>query len=222
MGIFYDLSQTSDRKPSGVSWSDAVVKFVQDGWNEDELNRFYHSSTPLFATQIWIPTMLTIAAPKAFHLEKTAPHATWTIHYKGQIVPPEDGTYRFVGFGDDVLVVALDQKLVLVSDFTHLPFGIPEGDPQNGPLKSGVWFDAKKNQPMDLDVLCCDNGDPNGVCASFVLVEEKGKTYQMSNGHPVLPIFQVAPYDTPPLAADDRYRFVFAKTPPGAMWTALQ
>ena len=220
MGIFYDLSQTEDGKPSGVQWSDVILDFVKSGWDEDKLNKFYHASKPLFATQIWIPTMLTIEAPMAFHVEKRAPHATWTIHYKGQIVPPEDGTYRFVGFGDDILVVAINQKLVLASDFTHLDFGIPEGTPQNGPLKSGLWFDAKKSEPMDLDVLCCDNGDPNGVCASFVLIEQKGKTYQMQNGFPVLPVFQVAPFATPDFKPEDRYKFPFSKD--SVIWKALQ
>jgi hypothetical protein len=223
MGIFYDLTQDQDGNPTGINMRNygvVLIDFIKHGWNENEMSGFYRASRPLFTTQIWIPTLPTLAGPKAFGVEKRAPHALWVIHYKGQITPPEDGTYRFVGFGDDVLAVAINQKLVLVSDFTHMNFGIPEGTPAGGPLKAGLWIDCKKAEPMDIDILCCDNGDPRGLCASFILVEEKGKTYEMDNGYPVLPIFQVAPYDTPQLPPGKHNHFKFSPLP--SLWKALQ
>ncbi len=226
MGIFYDLTQTQDGLSSGVNtgnYGKVLVHFVKNGWDEAELNHFYRASRPLFTTQIWIPTMPTLAAPRAFGVEKRAPRAVWVIHYKGVIVPPHDGTYRFVGYGDDVLVVAINQKIVLASCWAQLEFGTPPYEPAGCDcLKAGSWIDCKASEPMDLDVLCCDNGDASGVCADFLLIEQKNKSYDMTNGYPILPIFQLAPYDTPdsPSLHTGQYKVRFSKTP--AVWKALQ
>ena len=222
MGMFYDLTQTQDGKPTGVdtgNYSQVLIDFVTHDWNEAELNRYYRATKPLFTTQIWLPTMPTLAAPRAFGVQKRAPRAVWVIHYKGQVVPPEDGTYRFVGFGDDVLIVAVNEKVVLISNWAYLNFKIHAGTPAGDCLKAGLWFDGQASKPIDLDVLCCDNGDPGGVCAAFVLIEKKGETYAMNNGHPILPIFQLAPYNTPDLPPG-RYRVKFTRTP--ALWKAFQ
>ena len=222
IGMFYDLSQTQDGKSTGIdatNYGPVLVDFIEHGWTEMGLNRYYRATKPLFTTQVWLPTMPTLEAPRAFGVEKRAARAVWVINYKGQVVPPEDGTYRFVGFGDDVLVVAVNRRVVLVSSYAHLNFGVPPATPAGDCLKAGAWFDCKTSAPIDLDILCCDNGDAGGVCADFVLMEEKGKTYQMSDGHPILPIFQVASYDTPDLPPG-RYKAKFSRTP--ALWRAFQ
>jgi hypothetical protein len=222
MGMFYDLTQTQDGKPSGITtenYKQVLVDFIKNGWDEDGLSGYYRATKPLFTTQVWLPSMPTLEGPRAFGVEKKAPHAVWVIHYKGQIAPPEDGTYRFVGFGDDVLIVAINEKVVLSSSYAHLDLGVPPATPAGDCLKAGAWFDCQASKPVDLDILCCDNGDPGGVCASFVLIEEKGKTYQMNGAYPFLPIFQVAPYDTPDLPPG-HYKAKFSHTP--ALWKAFQ
>src|SRR5690606_35696279 len=119
IGIFYDLKQSQDRQEMKVtdpSYVAALDEFVSDGMDESYLNTYFRAGLPLYATQIYIPKMNANEAPKAFRVHDVVKPRYWIIHYKGQISPPEDGTYRFVGIADDILTVAIDRKIVLVGN----------------------------------------------------------------------------------------------------------
>lgn len=209
MGMFYDFKQTQDHKPTSADYPKTIVQFINNGWDESVLSRFYRSTKPIYATQIWIPSISANEGPKAFGVDKYVKPSQWIIHYKGQVAPPRDGTYRFVGWADDQLVVSVNGKIALVSNHPGVPLpGLSEGEgePYRNPLRSGHWLDLKANEPVDLDVLVGER--PGGGFTALLMVEEKGKTYEMEGGYPLLPIFQVAPYDTPRIG-----KFHFAKDP---------
>ncbi|HEX8372517.1 MAG TPA: hypothetical protein VF585_07040 [Chthoniobacterales bacterium] len=201
LGTIYDLKQTQQRKPTGVtseSYVPLVDEFLKSDWDETILNKYFRGARPLITTQIFIPIMGANAAPKAYGVEGVIKPALWVAHYKGQVTPPEDGTYRFVGFSDDLLALAVNGKTVLFGGkytskvWKSLGGGAKAG---NGNLAYGEWIPMKKTETIDLDVLI---GERPGVhfCA-FLLYQKQGETYPMKDGHPVLPIFQLAPYDTP-------------------------
>ena len=79
--------------------------------------------------------------------------------------------------------------------------------------------ELKAGQIIDLDVLIGESS--GGVSAFFLLIEKQGEHYEMdATGHPILPIFQVAPYDTPPDAPPASYQPKFSRHP--LIWKCLQ
>lgn len=208
MGILYDLKQTQDHKQTRTGsakpeYLDVLKEFLTNNWDERILNRYYRVTKPLYTTQIFIPMSNANEAPKAFNAEKTVKPTQWLIHYRGQVVPPHDGTYRFWGYADNVCIVAVNGKLNLIGNISYMTF--PEiwksSEPRkipvaNGALSAGDWLDLKAKEPVDLDILIGEY--PGGGFCAFLMVEEKGGKYETdAKGNPILPIFQLAPYDTP-------------------------
>jgi hypothetical protein len=209
MGILYDLKQTQDHKPTDVdpeTYSAVVDEYLSQGWDESVLNRYYRVSKPLYTTQIFIPNMNANLAPKAFGAEKMVKPSRWIIHYKGQISAPETGTYRFWGIADDVMAAAVNGKTVLVGNRrdTRLPKTLATWHPSerdgaylgDGNLRAGDWMTLKAGEIFDLDVIIGER--PGGLFNAFLMVEKQGASYEPDRGgHPIFPILQIAPYDTP-------------------------
>lgn len=206
IAIIYDLKQTQKRQPSRVSSGEypAVIKeFLTKGWDEDVMNRFFRVTRPLYATQIFIPGMSAGAAPKAFGIQDVVKPSEWMVHYKGQVSPPKDGIYRFVGYADDVLAAAVNGKTVLVGSRPDMNLPsvwkskeYPGAAAFNGNLFYGDWVEMHKGQPIDLDVLVGER--PGGDFCAFLLYQRQGETYPKdSSGALILPVFQLATQAVP-------------------------
>lgn len=206
IGIFYDLKQNQARKSLPINTSiygKLVDEFLSKGWDESVLNRHFRATRPLYTTQIFIPLIEASAAPKAFGVEKIVKPSYWLIHYKGQVTAPGDGEWRFWGDGEEVCSVAVNGKPVLLANWKEITtpsvgWKSPERPGRkvaNSHLVAGDWISLKKGQVIDLDVLIGERA--GGVFCAFLLIEKKGEPYEMVDGHPVLPVFQLAPFDTP-------------------------
>ncbi len=206
IAIIYDLKQTQSMQPSQVTaetYPKVVEDFLTKGWNEVVLNKFFRVTRPLYSTQIFIPGMDAGAAPKAYGVDKVMKASCWVIHYKGQVSPPEDGTYRFVGYADDAMAVAVNNKTVLIGSRQDMRMEKIWKTKEkqgahafNGNLTYGDWIPLKKDEPVDLDVLVGER--PGGDFCAFLLYEKQGQTYQADkNGNPTLPVFQLMPMEIP-------------------------
>ncbi|MEZ0294992.1 MAG: hypothetical protein ACAI35_00905 [Candidatus Methylacidiphilales bacterium] len=202
VGIIYDLKQTQKREPTrmdaGRGYTSVVEEFMEKGWAESVLNKYFRCARPLYTTQIYIPSMGAGEAPKAFGLEKVIKPSQWIAHYKGQVSPPEPGTYRFVGYADDMLAVAVNEKTVLFGSRFDVKMWKSTEKPGaragNGFLTYGDWITIKKDEIIDLDVLVGER--PGGTFNAFLLYQKQGETYsQDSQGFPILPLFQLAPFN---------------------------
>ncbi|MBX3739789.1 MAG: hypothetical protein KF712_02270 [Akkermansiaceae bacterium] len=130
IGTFYDLKQTDKKKPTNISneqTQEVIREFVNRGWKETFLSRdYFQAPQKLYQTKIYIPLMQAEGAPAAFNCEKDVQPSRWIIVYRGIVTPPTSGRYRFVGAGDDVLVVRFNNKHVFDHGFyggttgTHL------------------------------------------------------------------------------------------------------
>lgn len=200
IGIFYDLKQTQKRENLPNDYLKTLGEFLDSGWDENVLSRFFRGTKPVYATEVLIPTMKAAAAPQAFHLENVVRPSSWFVIYKGQVSPPEDGTYRFVGVADDVLAVGVNGRTVLVSHFSGMTDHSHWVEPSPkeripcwaGVMKRGDWFECKKDQIIDLDILVGEF--PGNLFGAWLLIEKKGESYPVvkdSGGKPVLPLFQV-------------------------------
>lgn len=203
IGIFYDLKQTQQREPIpeyARLYAASIDEFLVAGLDEALLNRFFRAAKPLYTTQLAIPMMSAAGAPKAFGVENVVKPSYWVVHYKGQVAPPADGTYRFVGNFDDLLVVAIDRKVVLEGNRpdTRFPKLAWKEAADKGPrvaanelARYGNWITLKANQPVDIDILVGER--PGGQFHGVLLYEKQGETYPRDGrGQIILPLFQLA------------------------------
>ena len=129
VGYLYDFKQSREHKPTGMDvgrYGAELMKFCAGDWNEAHLSEYFKSPKPLYLTQVFIPDMIADEAPKAFDVDKGAHKVEpkmWAALYKGKVIAPFTGAFRFVGFADDVLEVRFAGKHVL-SAGCH-PMGAP-------------------------------------------------------------------------------------------------
>lgn len=208
VGTFYDAKQTRSRKPTNIDnkqFADLLSRFVREGWKESILNDYYKAPNNLSATQIFIPNMSADEGPKAFEVDKEVQPSRWLVHYRGKIAPPRDGNFRFVGAGDDYLVVRLNGKVVLDHGFSqttnwqpqqYYNYGwtaVPKG------FARGDKFHAYAGQYSDLEILISEK--PGGWVFFCLMLEDQDMEYKKDpKGNPILPVFRLADGPMPELA----------------------
>jgi hypothetical protein len=226
-GKFYDLKQTKESKPSNLNqdkgYPDELRQFVS-GWNESILTKYFSSPNPLYTTQIFIPKVPAEQGPRAFNLNVQP--KMWVVHYKGSVIPPESGTYRFVGMADDVLVVRFNGRVVLDCGSTN-PSG--KGPSQFYPMDGlqmkadmgwykglgrGEAFQVNAGESYPMEVLMGEW--PGGDFKAWLMLEKDGAQYDKdSKGNPILPIFKLQASEVAKPAVEAP---VFAKQ--GPVWKA--
>jgi hypothetical protein len=227
VGKFYDLKQTRNNQPSKLdekNFPGELTKFV-NGWNEATFANYFVGPNLLYTTQIFIPKISANQAPIEFGLGGRVQPKMWVVHYKGDVIPTESGTFHFVGMGDDVLVVRFNGRVVLDCGSTtptnHGPqkfYGSSglQFKPDMGWYKGlGVGDPIQVNggQSYPMEVLLGEW--PGGDFKAWLLIEKEGADYEKDDkGQPKLPIFKLAPGE--PKGGGEAP--VYAKT--GPIWKA--
>ena len=213
-GTFYDLKQTSGKKPSEINagnYTAFVREFVKENFRESTLHKYFKAPNALSSVQFMIPHMPADEAPKAYDVQGQVKPAQWLAVYKGKVSPPKDGTFHFVGSADDVLLVRFDGKLVLDASWEPSSDLKPEGIykdgygnfPRGGFIK-GEAIRAQADQWYDLEVVIGER--PGGFFFACLLMEEKGAQYARdAQGDPVLPLFRLADAKLPKPKKDQKY-----------------
>ncbi len=115
-GTFYDFKQTAAGSPTNITPDAAALlmkDFITGGWHESKFAKYYKSPVKLYNSHIFITRRSAKEAPKAFKCEDKVKDSRWCAIYRGKVVAPKSGTFRFVGAGDDSIVVRFDGKNVL-------------------------------------------------------------------------------------------------------------
>jgi ferric-dicitrate binding protein FerR (iron transport regulator) len=109
----------------------------------------------------------------------------WMAWYHGQVRPPRPGRYRFWGYADNHLLVAVDGKPVFEGSRRNSPFkelGIPRTDNPALPCliaRAGFacsdWIELN-GDPVRLDILFGEVG--GNITSGLLLVEREGDTYE--------------------------------------------
>ena len=121
----------------------------------------------------------------------------WMAWYHGKVRPPQSGRYRFWGYADNHLMVAIDGKPVFEgsrreSHFKHL--GIPRTNNPALPcliaragFANSDWI-ALSGDPVQLDILFGEVG--GNITSGLLLVEREGEAYEETFwGQPRWPLF---------------------------------
>ncbi len=205
VGTFYDFKR--DRKGNFIStdtgeFTDKLLRFIKNGWRPSDLARYYRSPKKLYATCFMIPPILSSLGPRAFG-EDTGGW-TWMVLYKGKLVYPEDIKFRFWGFGDDILVVRVNNKVVLNGSWHN--DGVPsritlrwDSDScddsrfwyANNKARVGDLIELKAGVPVDMEVMIGEV--PGGIFSSMLTVQVEGVEYPKNRqGGSILPMFKTA------------------------------
>jgi len=199
-GTFYDFkrrrngSKTMPMDPWG--YNAVVRRFIESGWKTSVLARFYRSPNKLYATSFMVAGVPSEFGPWAFGEPEIAGY-NFLLHYKGQIVYPQGGRFRFWGMGDNVLVVRVGGKVVF--DYWDWFKSAHDGksSKRSGyhmaywPSFYGPWFDLEPGVSLDMEVLFGETA--GGLSAVMLCVEEEGVEYPTNfENAPMLPIFKTA------------------------------
>jgi hypothetical protein len=213
VGRFYDLRQFADRRPaeaakdglSSPAYYKIVGEFFSKNWDDAVLKRYYCAPDSMLAVQFYMKCSGSSGAAAAFGVEKETKSPLWVIHYKGEVVAPEDGDYRFWASCDDFMAVRFDGKPVLASD--GLLHNItPEAQKVARPDVSsaggnkadavnflpgymaarGCWFHVERGRSYPMDVLI---GDTGGLYHQILLVQERypKEPYPVRTSAPLVP-----------------------------------
>jgi len=223
-GTIYDLKIGTDLQRTGMTepkYMQVLSDFVHDGWGQSVLDPFYKAPKHLYTPAIWIPTVPSTSTAQAMNLGGALTATYWVGWYTATVIPPKTGKYHFVGFGDDILVVAIDHHVVLdgslwpVLDRAQImpwPYSdwnviCPFKGQDYGKLRVGDTFDADPSQPIKINVILGDR--PGGDYNAFLCIADESETYTVGKeGVPLYPIFQLGskpinrPGDQPPHSTD--------------------
>ncbi|MDF7801311.1 hypothetical protein P4C99_17665 [Pontiellaceae bacterium B1224] len=211
-GHFYNFNRS--RSGSKIPMSpdqlkDVVHKFMASGWRKSMLAKYYRSPQALYSPAVCITTTLSEMAPDAFG-EGLQEGYCWAVLYEGELVYPEDITFRFWAVGDKFLGAAVDDETVLFTAYKAADktlFGDiwRSKDPKDNVYyfaesraTPSDWITLKANEPRDLKIILGDL--EGGLVYHIVCVEVKGETYPLTRAGtgPTWPIFRTGeiPRDT--------------------------
>jgi len=193
VGTFYDLKQTPSHKAtecapqSGIgAYREAVRDFFESGWSPTKFSKYYKAPEPLIAGQLFIPSRSANAAPEAYGVEKEVKPSRWVVHYKGTVEVPQSLPFRFVGTGDDWLLVRWDKKIALDDGYERFVVGGDGNykdfkqtvtkefvlDRTPGGLhrmKAGPWINETKGKKVPIEIAIGET--PGGVFDVYLAIE---------------------------------------------------
>lgn len=205
-GCLYDFKQRSDGKPlpydsaKASDYVDKAVRVQRSRFEEHAFERYFRAPKELYLTHLAIHFSPAAAGPEYFGAKDMIRPTGWMATYRGRIVAPETGTYRFRGVGDDYLVVFVDKRLTLVGCWPDIqpavagrwdpgkPSGSLRSPLGTAPLVYGDWINLRAGVPVDIAI---GIGERPGGMVGFVLeVEQKGVDHRTdANGRKILPLF---------------------------------
>ncbi|BCU78586.1 hypothetical protein llg_33010 [Luteolibacter sp. LG18] len=195
IGTFYDMKQTDKRESTDVTPGDMpkiVREFVNDGWHDSKLKKYYQAPQKLYQTRVFIPRISADAAPAAFKCEKEVQPSRWVVVYRGSVIPPKTARYRFVGAADDILVVRFNRKEVFdhgyasgtapISPASKETRAVLRGEVQNRELEKTIRHDYPMKIPVtyyQYDALGGWNNSIGGLAVGAEFEANAGTEYEM-------------------------------------------
>jgi len=139
--------------------------------------------------------------PHRSGLTPYSPEFGWMVWYRGQVMPPQPGRYRFWGYADNHLLVAIDGKPVFEGSRRDSPFkelGISRSNHPSYPclnatagFASGPWFELGSDG-VQLDIVFGEI--MHHQTSGLLLVEREGASYKETYwGQPRWPLFLTEP-----------------------------
>jgi len=222
-GTLYDLKQDPKGSPLIKDRAERIAEMKQafgkldDNWRGGKamLDKTYRQADrKLYTSNIFIAPLAAEAATKAFDCEKDIQAPGWLAYYEGWFTPPETGEYRFQGFADDMMAVAVSGTTVLSAfwpgqkDGSAIPFksgwypkdghktdGMEFRTPKMighlGARYKGSWLQLRKGQAYFIQIAISEGH--GGIFSAELLIEQKGVKYQKGEIEDIIPYFMLEP-----------------------------
>ena len=200
-GTFYDFKQNKAGKPTPMMggapekfgdpsnsaaiglYNKEVDEFLGKGFSISSLSNIFRAPDTLLASQIFIPPCPATEAPKAYGVDKECKPSRWIAHYRGAVKAPQTGKFRFVGSGDDFMVVRWNRKIALDSGYqqflvgaenVYKDFGGKKCDETHPsklgkPMRCGPWISVTKDAEVPLEVVIGET--PGGTFYAVLCIE---------------------------------------------------
>lgn len=159
VGTFYDLKQTKDRKPTGMTdtkMREELVEITRRGFKESVFEKYFKAPRKLYQTRFHIPVMSADSAPAAFEVQNDVQPRMWIVVYRGAVKAPKSGKFRFVGIGDDILVVRFNNRPVFDYGYTMSGTGVHIagrwGDVDGSNDNPEIAKDVRRLTPMRVPI----------------------------------------------------------------------
>ncbi len=200
-GVFYDYKMDQAYQPI-PSFSNATFgKMVRDmlpvngPWHPEEPYKHFRSAAILHSRYFIFPAIKDTEAGAAFQSPRSGP-GHWLAIYRGTFSASSSGSFRFVGFGDNVMIVQIGKHNVLdASDHGYTGQARERlgnvAFPQKGatPLYAGEWFSLRSGEPSDISIAV---GDEGGIFCSGLFIQARNSAYEVGeHGIPKLPVFML-------------------------------
>ncbi len=169
--------------------------------SEREAQNYLRFGQQLVSQTVLFPSMAGETAPKAFGVDQVpGTQQSWVAVYKARIfAEAPNKRYRFVGGGNEVLLVRVNDKLVLDGSYSAVSWSNNKKNPtghRGGGDLAALWSDVRKKGDyfvvpaagVDLEVIIGEGW--GGAFGADLCVEEDGKTY----ADDVRPIFKIEGY----------------------------
>jgi len=222
-GTLYDLKFDPKGKaliknrPERIAEMKKVFSRLDDDWSKAKafLDKDYRQAEKkLYAANIFIHPLDASEATKAFECEKEIQAPGWLAYYEGWFAVPESGDYRFQGFADDMMAVAVSGQTVLSAfwpgqtDGAAIPFRTgwlpkdahkvdgrmfrsPKMIGHLGARYKGSWIPLRKGQAYFIQVAISESH--GGIFSAELLIEQKGVKYAKGKLEDIIPYFMLEP-----------------------------
>ena len=218
-GTLYDLKFRPTGKalggdaPARIAQIQKAFETMDRGWTGAKAMldaRYRQAELKLYASNIFIPPRNAAEATKAFECEKEIQAPGWLAYYEGNFSPPVTGKYRFVGLGDDIMVVAVGGQTVLSTFWPNSKLNVTRFDPDwlpkdakktdgaglrfpphGGGRYAGEWLELRKGQAYRIQITFGESY--GGLFSAALLIEQQGVTYPTAGRDTQLPIFMLEP-----------------------------
>lgn len=182
VGTLYDLKQLKNRQPSGMTdfrMREELRNLMSHGFLPQEFEKYYHPARQLSQTKFWIPTMTAEAAPAAFEADKEVAPSMWMVIYRGTVVAPKSGKFRFVGASDDCLVVRFNKRFVFDYGYTITSLAVKPN--LNAPKDSDYARNFILKTPMSNPLVLYPYQESH-TCTSALGGMAAGQTFEVTEG----------------------------------------
>ncbi len=202
-GQLYDIKRRRDGRNSAIDDDESrllIDRFIQGGWRESDLSRYYRAPKKLYTTHFAVPPIISPMAPDFFGDPEMESYFFF-VKYKGQLVYPEDIKFRFWGTGDAYAMIQVGGEMVWANSWLfHQRDGFfntwksSSADHRKYQLAGmmmavGDWIELKAGEPVEMEILYGEWR--GGALECMILVEVDGVEYPTSSrGGPLLPVFK--------------------------------
>ena len=206
IGTMYYMRKEKDGKPIPLygekEYLERIVQLIGNKGilDEKEAGKYLRAGQQLTTFMILFPPISQEVTPKAFGIEQVQDHRQcWFATYRGKISVQSTNRLRFVGGGNEILIVKIDGNVMLDGSWSFNWPGerqTPTGNSNNETLESSLYGDKRaigkwfKLAPTGSNIEIFIGAGFRGAFSADLCVEEEGQVYEGN----VRPLFKLEGY----------------------------